>query len=74
MLLFFPVTSASVERAISALKIVKHSKREQDGESRLNTLLMLLDHKDVKVHVDKVLDLFAAKKSRWMVLANLLAD
>ena len=44
------------------------------GESRLNALLMLFVHKDINVNVDRVLDLFATKKSRRMVLANSLAD
>ena len=44
------------------------------GESRLNALLMLFVHKDIKVNVDKVPDLFAAKKARRMVVATPLAD
>ena len=57
-----------------SIEICEDSKQEQDGGGRLNALLMLFVHKDIKVNVDKVLDLFAAKKSRRMVLANALAD
>ena len=39
----------------------------------MHCMLMLFVHKDIKVNVDKVLDLFVAKKSRRMVLPNPLA-
>ena len=66
-----PTLAASPERAS---KFVKTSKRRRIGVNRLNALLMLFVHKDITVNVDKVLDLFAAKKSRRLDLAIPLAD
>ena len=69
-LLLIPVTSATVERANSALKFVKTEKRSRMGECRLNASVLLFVHKDTEVDLDKVPDIFMTKKARRMTLSN----
>jgi hypothetical protein len=74
LLLLMPVTSASVERANSALKFLKSDRRNRMGEGRLNALLMLFMHRDISIDLDKLLGIFARRKPRRMLLANPLDD
>ena len=45
--LLAPVSSATVERANSALKFVKTARRSSMTEHRLNALVLLFVHKDI---------------------------
>ena len=65
-----PVTSASTERANSALKFLKSDRRSTMGQERLNSLLMLYIHKDIILNYDAVIDLYASRYPRRMVLLN----
>ena len=47
LLLLLPVTSAEVERAHSALKLVKTKWRSAMGEDRFNALILLYYNKDI---------------------------
>ena len=63
LLLLTPVTSASVERANSALKFVKSDRRNRMGEGRLNSLLLLFMHKDISTEVDEVVNISVKRRS-----------
>ena len=66
-----PVTVASTERANSALKFIK-SDRSTMGQDRLNALLLLYVHKDIVLDYEAVIDLYASRYPRRMVLVNSL--
>ena len=65
-------TSATVERANSALAYVKTELRSSMGEERLNDLILLYVHKDINLTYSEIVDRFAIKKPRLMKLRNLL--
>ena len=69
-----PVTAATVERANSVLKFVMSDGRSRMVEDRLNALLLLFIHKDIDIDFDKVVDIFAKRKSRRMLLLNPVGD
>ena len=54
LLLVPPVTTASVERANSALGFVKSDHRSTMSEGRLNALLRLYVHKDIQLDFEEV--------------------
>lgn len=70
IVLLQPATSASVERSNSALKRVKTDLRSTISEDRMNALLLLLVHRDIELDVGKIIDSFANKHPRRMMLAN----
>ena len=74
ILLLIPVTSASVERSNSSLKFIKTPLRATMGEERLNALMLLFVHKDIHIDINKIIDLFANRHPRRMLLINPLGD
>ena len=56
--LLAPVSSATVERANSALKFVNSDRRASTGEDRLNALLLLFVHRDIAVDINEVTDIY----------------
>ena len=69
-----PVTTASVERSNSALGYVKTKLRSRMGQQRLNDLILLFVHKEIRLDVGAVIDRFARKKPRRMTLLNAMTD
>ena len=69
-LLLTSVTSAGVERANSALKFVKNAFRSTMGEDRFNALVLMYVHKDIELDLDKIIDIFARRHPRRMILFN----
>ena len=65
-----PVTTASTERANSALKFVKSDRRSTMSQDRLNSLILLYVHKDLRKNYDAVVDLYASRYPRRMTLIN----
>ena len=63
-----PVTTASTERANSALKFIKNDRISTMGQERLNSLLMSYVHKDIVLDSDTVIDLYASWYPRRMKL------
>lgn len=74
ILLVAPVTSASVERANSSLSYIKNEFRSTMTQDRLNNLILLYVHKDIKLDYDEVVDKFAIRHPRRMILSNPLAE
>ena len=68
LLLVTPVTTASVERANSALGFVKSDHRSTMSEGRLNALLRLYVHKDTQLDFEEVVTAYGHKHPRRMLL------
>lgn len=73
-LLTLPATSASVERANSALKYVKNVYRSSMSEDRLNALILMYVHKDIQLDYDKIIDIYANRHARRMMFINPLGE
>ena len=56
-----PVTSAGVETANSAMKLVKSVLRSTKQQNRLNGLLLMYDHKDIRLDYDAIIDKYSTK-------------
>lgn len=67
------VTSSSTERANSSLKYIKTFSRNTMGEERLNALLLLYVHKNIKLDYEKIIDDFSRRNPRKMLLVNPMA-
>ena len=68
LLLVTPVTTASVERANSALGFIKSDHRSTMSEGRLNALLRLYVHKDIPLDFQEVVTAYGHKHPRRMLL------
>ena len=69
-----PVSTAAVERSHSCLKIVKSKLQSRMGEGRLNDLMLLCVHKDIKLDYNRIIDLYAKKYPRQMRFSNPLQE
>ena len=67
------VTSSSVERANSSMKFIKNKLRSTMSEDRFNALVLMYIHKDIYIDVDQIIDMFARKHPRKMLLINPLS-
>ena len=66
-----PVTSATVERSNSSLRlIVKSGFRSVTREDRLNALLLLFIHKDIALDYDAIIEDYAKCNQRRMTFIN----
>ena len=70
LLLVIPVTTATVERSNSALKIIKTDLRNRMTQERLNALILLYVHKTITIDYERVLDRFAKAKPRRLLLLD----
>ncbi|CAC5413021.1 unnamed protein product [Mytilus coruscus] len=67
------VMSSSTERANSSLKLIKNDLRSTMKEDRINALFLLYVHRDIKLDYDKIIDDYAMRNPRKMVLMNPLS-
>ena len=67
-----PVTSATMERCNSSLRLVMSGFRSTMREDRLNVLLLLFIHKDVALDYYAIIDDYAKRNQRRMTFINLL--
>lgn len=74
VLMCAPATSASVERAHSILKLIKNPRRSTMGQDRFISLALLYIHRDILLNYDRLIDAYAAKRPRRMLMTNPLAD
>ena len=74
VLLTIPATSAGVERANSALKFVKNVYKSKMSEDRLNSLIIMYVHKDIKQDYNDIIDMHARRNPRRMLFINPLGD
>ncbi|XP_062508479.1 52 kDa repressor of the inhibitor of the protein kinase-like [Corticium candelabrum] len=70
LLLIIPVTTATVERANSALKLIKTDLRSTMAEDRLNALVLMFVHKDLSVNHERVIDSFAKAYPRRLLFLD----
>ena len=70
ILLIIPATSATVERANSALRYVKNFYRSSMSESRLNALILMYIHRDIKLDFERIIDMYASRHPRRMLFIN----
>ena len=61
------VTSVTVERSNSSLRLAKSVFRSSMGEDRLNALLLLFIHKDVALDYDAIIADYAKRNQRRMI-------
>ncbi|XP_025410434.1 52 kDa repressor of the inhibitor of the protein kinase-like [Sipha flava] len=59
-----PVTTASVERSFSTLKLIKTYLRNSTSENRLNGLALLNVHRNIDIDIESLIDVFANRKER----------
>jgi len=65
-----PVTSATVERSNSSLRLIKGGFRSTMREDRLNALLLLFIHKDIALDYYAIIDDYAKRNQRRMTFIN----
>ena len=70
LILVTPVTTATVERSNSSLRFIKNAYRSTMSEERLNALLLLFIHRDIELDYNKIVDIFALRNARRMLLIN----
>ena len=70
LLQIIPVTSCECERSISMLKLIKSPLRSTMTQERLNGLAMLYYHRDIPLTPEEVVDEFARRNPRRMLLSN----
>lgn len=63
-----PVSTATVERSFSKLKLVKTKLRTLCSEERLSELLLLAIEKDIPVNLTEVIDIFQSMGNRKLLL------
>ena len=69
-----PAANASIERANQALRYVKTDFRSAMSEDRFNGLLLLYVHRGIKLDYQKIIDMYAMRYPRRMVLKNQLTE
>ena len=74
LLLTTSVTSASVERANSALAFVKNDYRSTMTQDRFNAWVLLFVHRDITIDYEKVINIFSSKYPRRMLRLNALGE
>ena len=72
--LLFPVTNAQVERSNSSFKYIKTPLRSTMGADRLNALILMYVHKDIPLDHNRIIDMFASRHQRLMLLVNPMSD
>ena len=74
ILLTTAATRASAKRANSVLRPVKTDFRSMMGEDCLNALLLVYILRDIFLDYDKIIDMYAFKYPRRMLLINTLSE
>ena len=69
-----PVTTCTCERSVSTLRRLKTYLRNSMSESRLSALAMLNVHREIPLDIDEVIDLFAKKHPRRIILRDVIND
>lgn len=64
ILSILPVSTASVEKSFSTLKIIKTYLRNSTSETRLNGLALMNIHGQIIIDPEKIINKFASKKER----------
>lgn len=70
----FPVTSCECERSISTLRLLKTYLRSTMSQDRLTSLALMYIHSDFELDPSDIVNTFARKQPRKMLLPNILCD
>ena len=73
LLLLTSVIASGVERANSSLKFIKNASRSPMGEDRFNALILMYEHYDLELDIESIIDKYAKRHPRKMLLLNPLA-
>ena len=68
------VTSCKCERSISGIRRLKTFLRTSMGEERMNGLLLLHIHYDMKIDIESIVEEFARRHSRRLMLIDIIND
>ena len=71
-LILIPAISATIDRVYSLLKLVKNDLHSTMPEDGMNAVMLLYIHKDLSLNYDQVIDNFARRNPRKMLLVNRL--
>ena len=71
-LILIPATSATIDRAYSSLKLMKNDLHSTMSEDGMNAVMLLYIHKDLSLNYDQVIDNFARRNPKKMLLVNRL--
>ena len=72
-MLLCPITSAGVERANSSLRYIKNVYCSIMAEDRLNALILLFIHRDIKLDYDAIVDMYGNRHPHRMLFVNPLS-
>ena len=70
----FPKENPIRKKANSNLQHIRTDFRSMMGEERLNALSFLYIHRDIFLDYDKIIDIYASKYPRRMILMNPLSE
>ena len=73
LLLLTSVSASGVERANFSLKFIKNASRSTMGEDRFNALILMYEHYDLELDSESIIDKYAKRHPRKMLLLNPLA-
>ena len=73
LLLLTSASASGVERANSSLKFIKNASRSIMGEDRFNALILMYEHYDLELDIESIIDKYAKRHPRKMLLLNPLA-
>ena len=73
LLLLTLVTARTVERANLSLRFIKHSYSGSMGEDRFNALVLMFVLKDIKLNINKIVNVYAQRHPRRMCFINPLS-
>ena len=74
ILITIPILSASCERSISTIRNLKTYLRNTMVQDRLNGLALMHAHREIELHLEKIIDLFATLHPRRMRMENILNE
>ena len=69
-----PVTSCEYERSVSVLRRLKTYLRSSMGQERLSGLALMHVHYGMELNLDEIVNIFARKHPRRMVLSYILRE
>ena len=66
-----PITSCTCERSASSVRLLKTYLRSTMSQERLNGLVTIYTHNDIKINIDEVIEKFARKNKRKLNMLNI---
>ena len=70
LFLLTSISGASVEQSNSSFQFVRNRMHSSMGEDRFNALTLLYEQKDMELDIEEIINNFAKKHPRKMLLLN----